>query len=479
MWLRLLQRAIDVATFILLGLATRQRKTPESLGGETGASTNTQANPNAGRTTAFYRARRSREDGIVNDREQRGLMIAALYHIKRKGELWMVPSQSGNGKYAVHLHPENFTCTCPDQEAGLKCKHIYAAEFVLKRETQGEDSVPEPEKITLAEKRATYPQNWRAYNKAQTTEKSAFRTLLHNLCKGLQDPPQGNGRPRLPMADAIFAAVYKIYSTVSARRFMTDLREACDDGCMSRCPCYNTVLAVLEAPDTFNVLRSLVVSSSLPLKAMETDFACDSSGFSGSRFDRWFDHKYGKYGQPRAWRSWVKCHIMTGTRTNVVTAVQIHEQSSADTLQLPALLETTQEAGFNVESLAADMAYSSRKNIDTIHAAGVNPLIPFKKSANPPNDGSLWAKLFNYFQMHRDEFMGRYHCRSNVESTFSMIKRKFGDAVRSKTDMAMKNEVLAKLVCHNLCCIIHEMHESGVDPTFWGENTSARQVSNN
>lgn len=44
----------------------------------------------------------------------------------------------------------------------------------------------------------------------------------------------------------------------------------------------------------------------------------------------------------------------------------------------------------------------------------------------------------------RDEFLAHYHKRSNVESTFSMIKRKFGDFLRSKTDTAMVNEALAK-----------------------------------
>jgi transposase len=95
-------------------------------------------------------------------------------------------------------------------------------------------------------------------------------------------------------------------------------------------------------------------------------------------------------------------------------------------------------------------------------------MIPFKCNASAVF-GGLWAKMFYYFQMHRQEFLNRYHLRSNVESTFSMIKRKFGDGVRSKTDLAMKNEVLAKLVCHNICCVVQEMHESGVDSTFWGE----------
>jgi hypothetical protein len=50
-----------------------------------------------------------------------------------------------------------------------------------------------------------------------------------------------------------------------------------------------------------------------------------------------------------------------------------------------------------------------------------------------------------------------------------MVKRKFGDAVRSKTDTAIKNEVLAKILCHNVVVVIHEMHELGIDPTF-GQN---------
>lgn len=37
----------------------------------------------------------------------------------------------------------------------------------------------------------------------------------------------------------------------------------------------------------------------------------------------------------------------------------------------------------------------------------------------------------------------------------------------SKTDTAMKNEVLCKLVAHNLCCLIQEQHELGIDPIFW------------
>ena len=83
--------------------------------------------------------------------------------------------------------------------------------------------------------RKTYPQNWRAYNAAQTHEKAKFQELLSELCTDIKEPVRSrNGRPRLPLDDAIFCACFKVYSTVSGRRFMTDLREAQAKGFIAR-----------------------------------------------------------------------------------------------------------------------------------------------------------------------------------------------------------------------------------------------------
>jgi hypothetical protein len=38
--------------------------------------------------------------------------------------------------------------------------------------------------------------------------------------------------------------------------------------------------------------------------------------------------------------------------------------------------------------------------------------------------------------------------------------------VRSKSATAQINEALLKLVCHNLCCVIQEMNESGISGAF-------------
>jgi hypothetical protein len=86
----------------------------------------------------------------------------------------------------------------------------------------------------------------------------------------------------------------------------------------------------------------------------------------------------------------------------------------------------------------------------------------------------LFEKAFHHFQFNREDYMDRYHLRSNVESTFSAVKRKFGDSVMSKTDSAMVNEVLCKFLCHNLTCLIQEQEALGIVPVFWQDEPVER-----
>ena len=43
-----------------------------------------------------------------------------------------------------------------------------------------------------------------------------------------------------------------------------------------------------------------------------------------------------------------------------------------------------------------------------------------------------------------------------------MIKAKFGGRLRSKNKIAQMSELLAKVLCHNICVVIQEMHELGI-----------------
>ena len=63
-------------------------------------------------------------------------------------------------------------------------------------------------------------------------------------------------------------------------------------------------------------------------------------------------------------------------------------------------------------------------------------------------------------------FDRRYHQRSNVESAIGAVKAKLGEQVFCKTDTAMINEVLVKVLCYNITRLIHFMYELGVEPVF-------------
>jgi transposase len=66
----------------------------------------------------------------------------------------------------------------------------------------------------------------------------------------------------------------------------------------------------------------------------------------------------------------------------------------------------------------------------------------------------------------QDGFQAHYHLRSNVESVFSSVKRKFGGAVRSKKQAAQVNEILCKILCYNLSILAQAMQELGIEPAF-------------
>lgn len=239
---------------------------------------------------------------------------------------------------------------------------------------------------------------------------------------------------------------------------------------MDAAPSYNSTFRYLESADLTDVLKMLIEESARPLSAVEEQFAIDSTGIGTTTYRRWFDHKWGR---ERSKQTWVKVHAFIGTRTNVVTAIEATATESADSPQLPALLARTAES-FDVQEVSADKAYSSRRNLRAIVAAGGVPYIPFKSrttgsptSHHEPGYDGLWAKMWHYYQFRREEFLPHYHRRSNAETTFAMVKAKFGGSVRAKTPTAQVNETLLKFLCHNIVVLIQSIYELDLEPVFW------------
>lgn len=398
----------------------------------------------------------------MNQREERGLKLATMPIAMGADGYYSVPSQSKIDKrYKVRIGKEVY-CSCPDfQQRGDeigKCKHIIAVEirFTKQKDEYGNTVLTKTTKVT-------YSQNWEAYDKSQTTEKEEFLKLLNDLCESVEQPEYEFGRPKLSLRDMIFASALKVYTTFSLRRFASDMRLAQEKGYILKTPCFASVGHFFQNAEITPILYKLIQVTSLPLASIENSFAVDSSGFTTSTFSRWFDFRYGRNTEKR---EWLKAHIVIGTKTNIVTSVKITDGSTADITKFEELVERTAE-NFEVKEISADKAYNSKKNYDLVDRLGGQAFIPFRKNAHRRSRGSWgWKKMYHYFQFNQEEFLNHYHKRSNVETTFSMVKRKFGSNIKSKTRVAQINEVLLKVLCHNICVVIQEMNEIGVRPKF-------------
>ena len=86
--------------------------------------------------------------------------------------------------------------------------------------------------------------------------------------------------------------------------------------------------------------------------------------------------------------------------------------------------------------------------------------------AQPPTE-----KVYYLFQAHREEFMAVYHKRSNVESAFSAIKRKFGEHVRSPDISGTGQRDSGEASLLQPYVVVHEMFENGIAPDFVNRNS--------
>jgi transposase len=397
-------------------------------------------------------------------RQERGRLLSQNKGIKHiAGVTWLVPSQTQpTGGYVVNT--AEATCTCPDFELRrCKCKHAWAVEFVqtIENHADGTQTVTE----SMSYSRTTHQQNWPAYNEAQTSEKDTVQALLRGLCDGVHTPAHdGRGPKPIPLSDVLFAMTMKTYSMMSARRATTDIEASAEAGNMSRAPHYNSTLAAFSKPEMTKLLTDLIERSAAPLAGIETSFAVDSTGFGTCVYNRWYDEKYGR---PMKKATWLKAHACVGTITGIITSVKVTSSGGADCPQLPALVDST-KASFRLAEVSADKAYLANDNLAAIEAAGAAPFIPFK--LNSQADGSpAWRKMHAVFVLKQEEFFAAYSKRNNVESTFSSVKRKFGGSVRSKQFTAQVNEILCKVLCYNLACLVHAMAELGIEPSFLGK----------
>ena len=410
------------------------------------------------------------------ERWEKGRQIAATPGAveQLREDLFTVKSQSGPGAYRVTLGVDRIECNCPDFiKRGLPCKHAASVRFYLEKQTILPTGEVQSERVPV-----TYEQAWATYDRAQMEEVRLFDMLLADLLAGVPEPEQVKGRPRVPIREELFCAVQKVYSQLSCRRAHSLFGFAVERGQLPKNHGFVVSSRALNREDVTPILHDLIRQSALPLAALEEGFAPDSTGIQATSFGAWREEKYGEKRE----RFWLKAHALVGVKTHIVVKVSVTGKDGADYPQFEPLVRAANEQGFSIREVYADKAYAGRSNYKLAEELGFDLYVPFRSNDTPKPTGRsgrssrdsegrlissrLWTKTFYFFQMHREEFEAKYHARSNVESVFSALKRKFGETLRSKNPTAQVNELLAKVLAYNLTVLIHEIFEHGVVPDF-------------
>lgn len=305
---------------------------------------------------------------------------------------------------------------------------------------------------------------WTKYNQSQMREKILFMKLLKEICSTL---------PTKSRRDNVFCVCMKAYCKTSGRRIIGELELCRRAGFIERTPHFNSLFNYLNRNDMTKELQELIQLSSIPLRAVERKFCCDSTGFGASVLhDRWSQirQEYSKH------HKYLKAHIAFGTLTNIVTACRITEGNNADSPMLPELVEETSKT-FKLEEWSADKGYLSRENYEAIWNKGATPLIPFKVNSHPRKRHSgIWQVMYHFFKTNNQLFMKKYHLRSNAESGFQMIKQRFGDITNMINPTGQQNDIMCKILCHNLCVLVQELFLLNIDFDFAQLAKEAAQI---
>jgi hypothetical protein len=160
--------------------------------------------------------------------------------------------------------------------------------------------------------------------------------------------------------------------------------------------------------------------------------AIDSTGFSTSTRSPYYTHRIFA-DKPCGF---VKATLLVDTRTTAVLAAKIHLIPRHD-LRDAHIVRHHQGA----KHLVADKAYDAEWFHELLEELGLQPHIPSRVNTRR----GFWRKK------HAKNYQQRiYHRRPLIETTNSVVKRRWGGTVAAQTVVTIRVEILLKLLLHNL-----------------------------
>lgn len=321
----------------------------------------------------------------------------------------------------------------------------------------------------MGKKKKQYPRDEVLYNHMQENEIPLFFVCIPGAIEAVLDRAdlwQGIGRPPVKLYDILICLLVKEYFGLSFRRTVGLLRVLKSSKVIDvKIPCFKTLDNYLNNGTIQIYLQRLVELTSMLFSQIEHNMATDGTGISTKCSSSWYDIRVCKKSKRK---DHLMVHISIGTKSNVVVALDVRNKKGEDNVIFRSHVKRV-DKNFDVEDWSGDRAYLSRENCNAVNEIGARPWFKLKSNTTAKAKGSpTWKNMVNISKEHPEIADPKYHQRSNVESTNSAKKRKFGSSVRCKLPTAQRNEESLSWVGYNFSLIPRAIYEFGIAPSFAG-----------
>ena len=163
--------------------------------------------------------------------------------------------------------------------------------------------------------------------------------------------------------------------------------------------------------------------------------AVDATGFELESKSYYYRTKWNSDEKNKR-KSYMKCSIAIDTDKQTILTYKIRKKNRNDTIDFKYLVKD-----LSVKKVIADKGYDSRKNRQfVINRLKAIPIIPVRRYRN----------YFGRIKTAKKIDGSCYPQRSKVETVFSVIKRKYGSVLRTRSFVMQKMEVISKLIAYNI-----------------------------
>lgn len=183
-------------------------------------------------------------------------------------------------------------------------------------------------------------------------------------------------------------------------------------------------------------LEKLIQTCAFHFMKYEDTLIVDSTWFAQKMYSGGHQEVYDKEHAPL--QKVRKLHIGCLSNSKIIAYAKATIGTAHDSPIFREIVSTICDNGFSIDKCLADAGYSSKNNYALCQSLGIKDIfIDFKSNITGKRAKSqAWRTAFNLYKNENEIWHENYRFRVLVESVFSVIKRKFLNWLRTKTDTA-------------------------------------------